>query len=126
MINYNQNFADALCDVLEAAGMTRIEIETAIGGELKEVDIAETYSVVVIGIGNGGNLRADLIQEVTRVGGAVAGNVWNLTPTNINGGLRLSATEELGAICRYGGTPTFDAAKAVTNLLRLIKAARRF
>ncbi len=127
MIDYNQNFAAALRNVLVAAGMTNNQIDTAIQGELKEVEIAHTYNGVVAAIGNGAALRGSLIHEVTGVGGAFAPatNTWNLTGTNINFGLRLSATEECGAICKYGNTAGFDAAKAVTNLLRLIKAAER-
>jgi hypothetical protein len=64
---------------------------------------------------------------VAPIGGVYdpATGIWNLRPTNIAPGLRLSATEELGAICKYGGHPGFDAAKAITNLLRLIKSAGR-
>ena len=73
-------------------------------------------------------MKASLIHRVGLIGAVYdpTTEMWNLRPTNIATGLRLSATEELGAICRYGGHPGFDAAKALTNLLRLIKAAARF
>jgi hypothetical protein len=71
-------------------------------------------------------MKAALILRVTAIGGVYdpATMMWNLRPLNI-GALLLPSTEDLGAICRFGGTPTFDAAKALTNLLRLIKTAGR-
>ena len=128
MNNPNQDFADALRAVLNDCGIPNHQIDAAIAGELKEVQVAQTFAAVVAALGTGAMIKAALIQRVTRLGATYddTTRVWNLVPTRISMGLRLSATEELGAICRYGGHPGFDAAKAITNVLRLIKAAPRF
>lgn len=120
------NFATALRNVLASAGMSPGDIDTILGGEIKELTIERTCPAVAT-IGDGTALRAALIEQVTLAGGIFdpATDLWDLRTADIAPVLRLPATEECSAICRFGGTPTFDSAKALTNLLRLVKAAER-
>ena len=50
---------------------------------------------------------------------------WDLGAVDLTGPLKRVATEEVNAISKHGPTSGFDAAKALTNILRMIKGRNR-
>lgn len=115
-----------LRNVLNAEGMNDQTINTAIQGELKEAQIAQTYPGVVASINNNqAGFSASLNTSLTASGATWNGVVYNLTALGLSMGIKLVATEELSAIRTHANTPGFDSAKALTNMLRIIKAAER-
>ncbi|HEU0013095.1 MAG TPA: hypothetical protein VFQ45_05400 [Longimicrobium sp.] len=120
----NVELANALRTALGTIGMTATDINTAIGGSLHEASIASTYGTQV------GNIAGNPAAFATAIDGAATGlgatwtaPVYNLTPLNLTPGVKLPATEELSAIRTHSGSAAFDPAKALTNMLRIIKVA---
>ncbi|MCP4425500.1 MAG: hypothetical protein GY803_13485 [Chloroflexi bacterium] len=120
------DLAGDLRQLLDTYGMTAESINDAIGKELKETQIEALFTAVIANINlNKIAFSANLNNALTARGATWNGVVYNLAPLGLSFGLKLAATEELSAIRTHAPTPGFDAAKALTNLLRLIKAAER-
>ena len=110
------------------ATMTATQINDTINSPqgLKESLIAQQLAGAV-GLLNQNKLAFAAALDAALVN---AGAVWNVNVYNLNGlamsfGIKLVAREELSAIRTHAPTIGFDAAKALTNMLRLIKAAER-
>ncbi len=112
-------------ELIAHAGITTNQINTLIGAPLKESDIDANYAAQVGTLyGNRVAFAAGIDTAVTNQGGVWTGNVYNLLPLGLVK-LKMVAAEELSAIRTHAATPGFDAGKALTNMLRLIKAAER-
>ena len=106
--------------------MTNIQINQAIWGELKELSVASDYPMVAAAIAPPHNTAfTDAFNEAVQGAGGVRNGRWNLAGIKLTPPLSMVAPEECNAISTHGPTPMFDAAKALTNILRLIKAGER-
>lgn len=117
-----------LRDALNApnVGMGDAIIDQAINGQLREDSIAATYpGEVAQMLANKLAFASALDQTLLNRGAVWNHPVYNLTALNLSPGTRMVATEELTAIRTWAPAPGFDAAKALTNMLRIIKAAER-
>lgn len=120
------NFSNALRGVLNRFAATDLLIDKCCAIELKESDVAQYLPNAV------NTMRLKKTEFATALDQAVTGlgAVWNGTFYAVNGmglpiALRQPATEELSAIRTHAPTVGYDPAKALTNMLRLIKAAER-
>lgn len=119
-------FSTAIRGVLTQYGMTAGDIDADIAGELKEAVIAHSRAAAVQNINlNKVQFGTDMDQAITGLGAVWTHPVYNLTPLNLPFGVKLVATEELSAIKTHSPSPNFDAAKALTNMLRMIKIAEK-
>jgi hypothetical protein len=117
-----------LRDALNTAnvGMSDAMIDQAIVGQLREDGIAMTQQAPVARLlANKAAFANALDQTLLMRGAAWNQRVYDLVQLNLSPGIQLVATEELTAIRTWSPTPRFDAAKALTNMLRIIKAAER-
>lgn len=120
----NANLVAGLRGLLNNYGMPDADIDQAIAGELKEVSIEHAYGNVVAAIAdpNNGGFTIAFNGVINGLGGVWKAPVWDLSQLALTMPLSAVAPEELSAITTHGPTPGFDAGKALTNLLRLIKA----
>lgn len=121
----NAQLKAALQALLNTYGMSNKMIAQATAGQLKEVNIAATYAAIVTEIGapNNVNFTNAFNAAITGLGGVWNAPVWNLGALGLTTPLPVVAVEECSAITTHGPTVGFDAAKALTNILRMIKAA---
>jgi hypothetical protein len=117
-----------LRDALNAplVGMTDAQIDTAIQGQLKEDQIPISYPAEVgLLLANKIAFANALDQTLIQRGAIWNAVVYNLIALGLTPGITRVATEELSAIRTWAPNARFDAGKALTNLLRIIKAAER-
>ena len=121
----NSNLEIALRNSLDGI-MTNSQINQAISGELKEVEVEKNYAGSVEKMSpptHNKTFTASFNKQIEENGGVWLGNVWNLKGYELTGTLGMVATEECSAITNFGPTDKFDAAKGLTNILRMIKSS---
>lgn len=114
----------ALRTVLNGCGMSNAQIAAAVAGPLREIEVGANYPGVVAAMAAPNNLAfANAFdQAITNLGGVWNPPVWNLAALGLTPPLSMVAVEECSAISKYARTNAFDAVKALTNILRMIKA----
>ena len=123
----DRELALALRSVLGQYEISDALIDIVIKHEIKECDI-DKHAVKYVAILN---KNKDALGNVLDAALMKYGVTWNAVSSTYNFasmGLNktgVSATEDLSAIRRFSSTENFDAAKALANMLRLIKAAER-
>ena len=122
----NADLAAALRLVLRAIfpGLPNGEITSYIGGELKEIAVANDWAQWIQNM-NGPAFAQALDNELGQRGVTWQNNGYNFGPLGLTPPSSQTAPEDLNASRRYAPTATFDKAKAITNLLRAIKTAER-
>jgi hypothetical protein len=119
-------FSNAIRGVLNRYALTDQLIDNIIPHELKEADVATHLKTAVTNMTFWKNEFANALdQAITALGAIWNAPTYNLAPLGLPMGVQLAATEELSAIRTHAPTPGYDAAKALTNMLRLIKVAER-
>lgn len=119
----NRDLVIALRNSLDGI-MTKEQIDQAIQGELKEKDIEKNYPASVGLMSPPDNNQAFTRAFNTQIsdhGGMWLGKMWDLRGYELTGPLQRVAPEECNAISNHGPTNQFDAAKGLTNILRMIK-----
>lgn len=122
----NQTMATAIRGVLARYAVSDALISAATRQELKEQDVAQHLANAV------NTMRisklafaAALDAALVHLGAVWGGTTYNLAALGLTPGVRMAATEELSAIRTHAPTAGYDPAKALTNMLRLIKVAER-
>lgn len=119
-----RDLRDALNDPL--VGMTDAQIDNAILGQLKEDQTPLSHPAQVgLLLANKIAFANALDQILIQRGAVWNAVVYDLTALGLSPGIKRVATEELSAIRTWAPNAGFDAGKALTNLLRIIKAAER-
>jgi hypothetical protein len=122
----NQTMATAIRGVLAQYAVSNALINGVITTQLKEQDVAEHLAIAVnTMLVSKLGFAAALDLAMVGLGAVWGGATYNLAALNLTPGVRMAATEELSAIRTHAPTAGYDAAKALTNMLRLIKAAER-
>ena len=122
----DRDLSNAIRGVLNTYAATNALIDRCIRGSLREADIAQNlpHSVTTMRLKKV-EFAAALDQALTALGAVWQNPTYNLAGLGLSPGIRLVATEELSAIRTYAPTAGYDAAKALTNMLRLIKTIER-
>ncbi len=120
----DQDLAIIIRGALGVVGLDNGAIDALIAGELKEAALASNAASTQM-TNNATAFRDDLDHRLTQAGAVWSPPVYNLAGLGLTMGVKMVATEELAAIRTHAGTPGFDGAKAVTNMLRIVKAIER-
>lgn len=122
----NADLAQAIRRVLNDYAATDVLIDRLMGIELKESDVA-TYlrHAVNTMLIKKTEFAAALHAELLGLNATWNAPTYNLVPLHLTPVVRLTATEELSAIRTHAPSPNYDPAKALTNMLRIIKVAER-
>lgn len=100
-------------------------IDSFIAGSITELDIQKKATAFIDFIKNHRTeFASDLQDALVNIDGVLVNNKYDLSACGLTL-LKKTATEELSVIHQFAKTSNFDAGKAVTNLLRLIKAGER-
>lgn len=65
-------------------------------------------------------------EILTGLDAVQTGNIYDLKPMGLSKDIEGISTEELNAISKYASRQDFDATKALTNILRIIRKAERW
>lgn len=120
------DLSNAIRGVLNTYAATNALIDRVIRQALREADVTQHLpnSVTTMRLKKV-EFAAALHQALIVLGAVWQNPVYNLGGLGLSPGVRRAATEELSAIRTHAPTAGYDAAKALTNMLRLIKSIER-
>jgi hypothetical protein len=117
----------AIRNALNVAGITDADIDQMISGQLRENDIANDYPVAVGRmLQNKIPFAAALDGELLQLGATWGNPRYNLSALGLSSGaVQQFATEQVTAIRTWTPQNNYDAAKALTDMLRVVKRLER-